>query len=145
MNELTIYLITTLDSICLVGGIIWTITLILGVVFLYSYWSNVLHYSNTDYLYRSDKASEELRKLKKKLSIIGAVLFFITTLIVALVPNSKEMAAILIIPKIATTENIDKLSEIPADLIDLANKKVREWKEEDKDSKEDKKSKLEEN
>jgi len=53
------------------------------------------------------------------LIVIGVVIWAVTTYI----PSSKEMAAILIIPKIA---NNTKVSEMPNKLLDLANSWIEE-------------------
>ena len=67
----------------------------------------------------SNRLSEEEHEVITKALKIFGPLFMINLFVYAAVPTQKEAAAIVVVPKILSTENIDKFQKIGADGVDI--------------------------
>lgn len=95
------YWLTRLDNICDILGAGGLITLLLGVSFLLVYWIN---------------DGDEYFKICKPLGIKTLVLFLALLVGSAFVPNTKQMAAIIVVPKIINNEKVQTVGNKVYDL-----------------------------
>ena len=61
---------------------------------------------------------DEHKAITKALKIF-CPLFMINLFVYAVTPTQKEMAAIMVVPKILSEENVDKIQKIGADGVDI--------------------------
>lgn len=114
MTGWEIYWLTRLDVFRVVLKVPAIIALVLGVILAVVYVFSVV--------------SDETEKEKRATTIGGRVTLFLLTvasifgLAVAATPTSKEMAAILVIPKIVNNEQV---KELPENVIGLANEWIK--------------------
>jgi len=115
MTALDIYLLIILDPITCISQILAIISgvLMLGAIAMFI--TNDL-----------DEEAKEIGKVGIKLS---TPIFILTFLIGVFLPNTKQMAAIIMIPKMynAITEN-KQLNELPNNVVQLANDWINELK-----------------
>lgn len=117
MISFIIYLIGVLDNIlyfvgiCLVGLGIGIVLISLGYCIAYV-----------------DGGAEEATPYKKTVKNF-VIAFIIAGLFVSFTPSSKTVAAMYLIPKIANNEMIN---QIPEKALNVLNKKLDSWLEEDK-------------
>lgn len=118
MTPFQIYLFTRLELINMLSGLFSTIfgitTAIVTMMFFLTLDSGLY---------------EEEHKITTKALKIFCPLFMINLLVYAAAPTQKEMAAILVLPKIASQQNIDKLTETTAagfDIIKLSTEYLRD-------------------
>ena len=120
MTPFQIYLFTRLELINMLSGLFSSIfgiaTAILTVIFF-------ITLSEDSGLYE-----EEHKNTTKALKIF-CPLFMINLFVYAATPTQKEMAAIIVLPKIASQQNIDKLTETTGagfDIIKLSTEYLRD-------------------
>lgn len=118
MTPFQIYLFTRLELINMLSGLFSTIfgitTAIVTMMF---------------FLTLDNGLYEEEHKITTKALKIFCPLFMINLLVYAAAPTQKEMAAILVLPKIASQQNIDKLTETTGagfDIIKLSTEYLRD-------------------
>lgn len=118
MTPFQIYLFTRLELINMLSGLFSTIfgitTAIVTMMFFLTLDSGLYE--------------EEHRSITKALKIF-CPLFMINLLVYAAAPTQKEMAAIIVLPKIASQQNIDKLTETTGagfDIIKLSTEYLRD-------------------
>lgn len=71
------------------------------------------------FLTSCDRTSEEEHKVVTKAVRIFCPLFVMNLFVYVTVPTQKEMAAIVVVPKILSAENVNKIQSIGADGIDI--------------------------
>lgn len=124
ITESEIYWITRLDGIEMFFEIC--------AIFMTTVYVVLLAFTIFHWVFKNDKDFDENDKARykilKKLSLFCFLPFIVFLSGAFLIPNTKEMCAIKIIPMVANQED---MKEIPADLAGLA----REWIEELKPSK----------
>lgn len=69
---------------------------------------------------------KRVRNMSYGVLITGVILGIVTNFIAAFVPSTKQMAAIIVIPRIANSETVSELGDLGKDLVGLA----KEWVEE---------------
>lgn len=118
MTPFQIYLFTRLELINMLSGLFSTIfgitTAIVTMMFFLTLDSGLYE--------------EEHRSTTRALKIF-CPLFMINLFVYAAVPTQKEMAAIIVLPKIASQQNIDKLTETTGagfDIIKLSTEYLRD-------------------
>ena len=115
MNHFVIYLITRVDNFIIITGVVFIISIIVALFSIACYY---IECEDDD----DEKKKIAFSVIKKMIVVIAISAFFIVA-----VPNSKEIAAIYLIPKIINNENIQKP---PDNLLRFLNKKVDEWSKE---------------
>lgn len=118
MTSFQIYMFTRLESINMISGLFSTIsgfvTAFITVMF---------------FLTLNGSMYEEDHKITARVLKIFCPLFIINLFIYAAVPTQKEMAAIIVLPKIASQQNIDKLTQTTGagfDIIKLSTEYLRD-------------------
>ena len=118
MTPFQIYLFTRLELINMLSGLFSTIfgitTAIVTMMFFLTLDSG---------LYKEE------HKITTKALKIFCPLFMINLFVYAAAPTQKEMAAIIVLPKIASQQNIDKLTETTGagfDIIKLSTEYLRD-------------------
>lgn len=108
MTMFQMYLFTRLGLINMFSGLFSTIfgiaTAIVMVMFFLTFDSGVY---------------EEDHKITTKALKICCPLFIMNLFVYVTVPTQKEMAAIVVVPKILSAENVDKIQKIGSDGIDI--------------------------
>ena len=118
MTPFQIYLFTRLELINMLSGLFSTIFGITTAIV------TMMFFLTLD----SELYEEEHRNITKALKIF-CPLFMINLFVYAAVPTQKEMAAIIVLPKIASQQNIDKLTETTGagfDIIKLSTEYLRD-------------------
>lgn len=114
MSGWLIYLIVLFNNFCFTMGMIALLSLfgsiVVGLVYLCLHTERPV---NEDLLSKLGKSF--------KLFVTGFCLF---GLLSCFIPNTKELAAIYLIPKISKNENIQ---QIPDNISELLNTKLEEW------------------
>jgi len=105
-----LYLITRLDNIQIISGILMIAGIIGIVIGLVIYTDN--YSSNQD--------------IGKKLLIISIIIIIINLFIAILTPTTKEMATIIILPRITNSDSIEKIQKDSGELYGLALDKLKE-------------------
>jgi hypothetical protein len=117
MSGFTLYLIYLSGNIHIAGSILLIITSIILVmlmgIYIFSEDEGVVEYIES-----------EVTKFK-----ILIIVFIISSLITIFVPTTKELATIIVIPKLVTEESMEKIPQLSTDLLDLANEKIKELKD----------------
>lgn len=116
INAFELYCILKLDDICTTLVVLAFVT---GVVFLPTL---IIAYAN-------EIESKKLESLSKN------ILFFFTVpamLISSLCPTTKQAAAMIVIPKIATQENIEYLNQESKELYSIAKEAIMDFVENNK-------------
>lgn len=116
----SIYWITRLDSLNCFFASSGVVLLILFIAFVSWIWP--LHIDNT-INYDEEESQEKYKRYKRSMIwgiSIGVLFLFISVFI----PTTKEFAAIYLIPKIANNEQITK---IPDNAAKLLNTKLEQW------------------
>ena len=124
INALELYCILKLDA---VYTTLMTVSVITGVVFLPLF---IIAYAN-----ENESEKKTCRKLE---SLSSEILLFVTVpaLILALLcPTTKQAAAIFIVPKLATQENIEHLSKEYKELYSIAKEAFTNFVENNKEGK----------
>lgn len=130
MTSWELYWLTRMDAISFLFGIIGVVTLSTSI-FIAIGWAVHKADSNNDGD-RLDKGGDKLRTIFFK-TVWIPILFGLMT---ALIPTTKEMAAILILPKLtqAVSQN-QELQKLPGNLLSLANEWIEHLKPEEKEKK----------
>lgn len=118
MTPFQIYLFTRLETINTISGLFSTlfgfVTAITTLMFFLTL---------NSYMFEKD------HEITTKALKIFCPLFMINLLVYSAVPTQKEMAAIIVLPKIASQQNIDKLTETTGagfDIIKLSTEYLRD-------------------
>lgn len=110
MTMFQMYLFTRLESINMISGLF---SVVFGMVTAITTIMFFITWAEVSRLY------EEEHKAVTKAIKIFCPLFIINIFVYALVPTQKEMAAIMVVPKILSEENVDKIQKIGADGVDI--------------------------
>lgn len=110
MTMFQMYLFTRLE---LINMLSWLFSTVFGIVTAFVTVMFFLTQSEDARLY------EEEHKITAKALKIFCPLFIMNLFVYALAPTQKEMAAIIIVPKILSAENVDKIQKIGADGVDI--------------------------
>lgn len=110
MTPFQIYLFTRLELINMLSGLFGSIFGIVTAILTMMFFVTL---SEDSRLYE-----EEHRNTAKALKIF-CPLFMINLFVYSAVPTQKEMAAIIVVPKILSEENVDKIQRIGADGVDI--------------------------
>jgi len=105
MTPLQMYLLISLDGLC---NILSTLTVIFGILTLIS----------------SIICFETFEKKNIKYIIISFCFFLFFVSVANLIPSTKQMCAILIVPKIVNNE---KIQNITNDSLNILEEKTKEW------------------
>lgn len=110
MTMFQMYLFTRLESINMISGLF---SLILGIVSASVTVMFFVTWAENSILYE-----DEHKAVTKALKIF-CPLFIMNLFVYAVTPTQKEMAAIFVVPKILSEENVDKIQGIGADGVDI--------------------------
>jgi len=121
MTSWDLYWLTRLDSLNCLFNFWWGCSLILAVI------SAIVCGISSAESYSEDEKYERTSKKAKRLSI-KALFISVTGMVFATItPNTKEMAAIILIPKVVNSVAAnEKLKELPDNVLDLANAWLKE-------------------
>jgi hypothetical protein len=119
MNSLEMYLLIKLDAISFCfGGLAWMFG-VFGFIFGCFLWAS-LHPTIADSI--SSRMNLFLRVF-----VISTILCVLSAFVSALLPSTKEMCAIIIVPKIiAAASNSEQLKSMPNIVVETANTWIRE-------------------
>lgn len=120
MTPFQMYLFTRLELINMISGLF---SVVFGMVTAITTVMFFITWAEESRLY------EEEHKVIIKAIKLFCPLFVINLFIYAAVPTQKEMAAIIVLPKIASQQNIDKLTETTSagfDIIKLSTEYLRD-------------------
>lgn len=118
MTPFQIYLFTRLELINMLSGLFSTIFGIVTAIVTMMF-----------FLTLDSGLYEEEHKITTRALKIFCPLFMINLFVYAAAPTQKEMAAIIVLPKIASQQNIDKLTETTGagfDIIKLSTEYLRD-------------------
>lgn len=110
MTMFQMYLFTRLEMINMISGVF---SLVFGAVTAITTIMFFVTWAESNRLY-DDEHRTATRALK-----IFCPLFMINIFVFAVTPTQKEMAAIMVVPKILSEENVDKIQRIGADGVDI--------------------------
>lgn len=110
MTMFQMYLFTRLESINMISG---TFSVIFGMASAVAITIFFLTWSEYSKVYQEEH-SASAKALK-----IFCSLFIMNIFVYAATPTREEMAAIIVIPKILSEENVDKIQRIGADGVDI--------------------------
>lgn len=110
MTMFQMYLFTRLESINMISGLF---SVIFGMVTAITTLMFFITWAEVSRLYE-----EEHKAITKALKIF-CPLFIINIFVYAVTPTQKEMAAIIVVPKILSEENVDKIQKIGVDGVDI--------------------------
>lgn len=127
ITPIEIYWLTRLDEFGLLFGIVFLVLVILaivnvigGFIAMYSAHDNrCMHYGKRDEV-PNDEA--RMRRRFSRAVKIG-VAAFLLGLVASFVPSTRQMAAIIIIPKLANSEIVTEMGDAAKEIVVLA----REW------------------
>lgn len=111
MTMFQMYLFTRLELINMISGLFSTI---FGIVTSFVTVMFFITWAAEDSRLYEDEHKATTKALK-----IFCPLFIMNLFIYAAVPTQKEMAAIMVVPKILSEENVDKIQKIGADGVDI--------------------------
>lgn len=110
MTMFQMYLFTRLELINMLSGLFsllfGSVTAITTLMFFVT-------------LAEANRLYEEEHNTTAKVLKIFCPLFMINLFVYAIVPTQKEMAAIVVVPKILSAENVNKIQKIGADGVDI--------------------------
>lgn len=78
---------------------------------------------------------KQARNMSYGVLITGVILGIVTNFIAAFIPSTKQMAAIVVIPRIANSETVSELGDLGKDLVGLAKEWVEEIRPKKKEAK----------
>lgn len=110
MTMFQMYLFTRLEMINLISGLF---SFVFGIVTAIVTAMFFIMWAENSRIY------EDERKAAKKALKIFCPLFIMNLFVYAAIPTQKEMAAIFVVPKILSEENVDKIQGIGADGVDI--------------------------
>lgn len=110
MTMFQMYLFTRLEMINLISGVF---SVVFGAVTAITTIMFFITWAENSRLYE-----DEHRAVTRALKIF-CPLFMINLFVCAITPTQKEMAAIMVVPKILSAENVDKIQKIGADGVDI--------------------------
>ena len=120
-----LYWITRLDGIQVLFGLM---TVIAIVVMVFTAFCGYITLYNLDYFPCQDKEKcKDMARVLFKISKL-TIIFLLIGILGIFIPSTKEMAAILIIPKIANSQTAEEMGKLPLKLTDLANQWIEELK-----------------
>lgn len=127
MTSWQIYWIAKLDDIGNMFYVVATISAIASIIIAIAWAVHVSDsYDDED---RNCRKAQSLKKYFLKLIWLPIICF----LIASLMPNTKQMAAIILLPKISNSLAAnEELKKLPTNLLDLANKWIEELKPKEK-------------
>lgn len=127
MTESTIYWLTRLDAIRNAISICGTFTAVLFVVGVIACAVAFITRETTTYEAEEEKACNLFNKSIKPtiwLCVLSMLLMFAN----AFIPSTRDMIAIKVIPVVANEENVDKISSISKDFLDVTAKWLDDMK-----------------
>lgn len=70
-------------------------------------------------LARVDRSGDDEKRVTKRLFFSSLPVFLFSLTGYVLIPSQKELAAIIVVPKILSAENVEKIQKIGADGVDI--------------------------
>ena len=126
MTESTMYWLTRLDHVhsflndfgsllCIVG----IFTTVASIVALAIRSANA-HYNTESYVDSDWKSANSFLKIIRPIAILAVSLCIVVHAVKVFIPTAREMAAIKVVPVLASSENCQKLKTISSDILDVA-------------------------
>ena len=128
MSGWMIYWILKLDVICNLFGVIGVFGSLAGVgVIIFAYFNYLIHEtcgkSNSSYELADAESAKNRYLIAKKLFPVSIIMFVILTISI-FIPTTKEMATIIVAPKIINSE---QMQQMPEKLLELGNAQLDKW------------------
>lgn len=129
ITEYNIYWFTRLDKLIqFIDGlsillIILSVLAVAGMIISYIFMMANAQWNRDDHIDRDYATAKSMFGIFRFPSICLVVLAIIFNFMVVFIPTQKEYAAMYVIPKIASEQNMDKLKSISTDMFDA----VHEW------------------
>ena len=121
MTETMIYWITRLDGICKFCDVVQTIALVftvIGMIILLA--ASIL--KHTAEAEEDVKIASGICKMSCKFWIPASCVALICSFVLIFTPTTREMVAIKVIPQIANAKNVEKVTDLSKDMVDVATK-----------------------
>lgn len=126
MTELTMYWLTRLDHAhsflssfgCLLA-IVGLLTTIVSIVTWAIRDANA-HYNTENYVDSDWKIANSILKITRPIAVLTVSLCIAVDAVKVFIPTTREMAAIKVVPALASPENCQKLKTISSDILDVA-------------------------
>lgn len=126
MTESTMYWLTRLDHAysfltcfgCLLG-IIGLLAVTVSIVTWVVRNANA-HYNTENHVDLDWKIANDVLKIARSIAILAVLLCLIVESVKVFIPTTREMAAIKVVPALASPENCQKLKTISSDILDVA-------------------------
>ena len=135
MSGLDIYWLTRLDSLRgLLNGfhilVIISFAVSIGfIIFGYCMCKSNESYNDDSHVDPDWAMGCRMLKFAKPSAIISFCFACILAVAISFIPTTKEMASIIVLPKIVSSENTAKLEDISKDMIDIAASWLKDIKE----------------
>lgn len=127
ITPIEIYWMTRLDEFLFLFGIVFLVLVILAIAnviggfiaMVEAYDNRAMHYNNG-----ADAPKDEARmRMRFSRAVKIGVAAFLLGLVASFVPSAKQMAAIIVIPKLANSEIVAEMGDAAKEMIVLA----RDW------------------
>lgn len=126
MTESTMYWLTRLDhvhSFLNSFGCLLCLTVLLTIVICVIAW--IVRTINEQWNYENHvdldwKAANSVLKITRPIAVLAVSLCIAVELLIMFIPTTREMAAIKVVPALASPENCQKLKTISSDILDVA-------------------------
>jgi hypothetical protein len=131
ITESNIYWFTRLDKLIHFIDVfsflltVLSVLAIIGIIILYMIMKANAHYNYDNHVDSDYATAKSIFDVLRFPAICLVVCAFICNFMLVFVPTQKEYAAMYVIPKITTEQNMDKLKSISTDMFDAACKWVK--------------------
>ena len=115
MSPFLVYLLFQADAICAMFAIFAAILAVTGIIFLIASFESICSWDDKGELMKSKLNRAKLAKRLIPVAILLASIAF-------LLPSSKTIAAMIVLPKITSPQAIDTVSKESRDIYELAKK-----------------------
>ena len=110
--SLFIYLLSVVDNLRIIIVVFMVIGYVIGLGAI---------------LFIGDTTAEEERNKCLKVSLVFIIVAFLNTFLFILIPKSKVIAAMYIVPKIVSSKAGQKMAKLPEKFVDILNAKMTEY------------------
>lgn len=141
MTESTIYWLTRLDAI---NNLISSLGMLAFVTLFVTFVTYIItslikgcsaRWNHDDHVDPDWQAADNCQRATRPVMICALVLSVALSLVKVFIPTTREMAAIKVIPVVASPENCQKLKAMNSDILDVAAEWLKDLKENKKEKK----------
>ena len=112
------YWLVTLDSVIAMASIVFAVLLLVSIVFCIC--GTIFRCKEREYSWETDETIAQVHKIGKmmhrKIVLPSAIVCLISATIITLTPSTKQMAAIIIVPRIVNSEKVQTVGNRLYDL-----------------------------